>query len=471
MEREQAQTPVRRTVVERGCRPYAYLRAVADMPYAALLESSLLRPGLGRYSLLCWDPFKAVTVREETVEVENFRTGETRVPDGDPFSIMSDQFQPHRVAPSAARDLPFAGGAVGYFSYDLRHRIEELPRRCEYDVDVPYAKLCFYDHGLIFDHDRHVTEWVALPGCDHSAPSPAPAVQLPRPEPMELTPNFTRDEYLHAICRAKDYIAAGDIFQVNLAQRFEGNCAADGLDVYARLRWGNPAPFSGYLRYPECEILSSSPERFLLVRGDTVTTRPIKGTRPRRAGDEAFNRRMKQELLTATKDHAELTMIVDLERNDLGRVCRYGTVWVKEHAVLETYQTVYHLVSTVEGQLYRPEQDEFSLIRAAFPGGSITGAPKIRAMEIIEELEPHARAIYTGSIGYLSFHGRMDLNIAIRSMLKKDGRIYMNFGGGLVADSVPELEYEETLHKGRALFEAVNATTYSDLMGSESRER
>jgi len=288
---------------------------------------------------------------------------------------------------------------------------------------------------------------------------------------VELTADFTRQEYLAAVRRVKDYIAAGDIFQANLAQRFAGDCPSDGLDVYSRLRAVNPAPFAAYLRYPELEVISSSPERFLLVEGERVTTRPIKGTRPRREGDEVFNARMLEELRASAKDHAELTMIVDLERNDLGRVCSYGSVRVEEHAVVEAYPTVFHLVSTVSGRLHRPEQDEFSLIRACFPGGSITGAPKIRAMEIIEELEPHARNVYTGAIGYASFHGRMDLNIVIRTMLRTGGRVYLQVGGGIVADSDPVLEYEETLHKGKALFEALRATNYEELMEVAAHEQ
>ncbi len=202
-----------------------------------------------------------------------------------------------------------------------------------------------------------------------------------------------------------------------------------------------------------------------------MTTRPIKGTRPRAEGDDAFNRRMRAELEASAKDHAELTMIVDLERNDLGRVCRYGTVRVEEHAVIEEYPTVFHLVSTVSGELYRGAFDEFSLVRATFPGGSITGAPKIRAMEIIEELEPHARGVYTGAIGYVSFHGRMDLNIAIRTLVRAKGRVYAQVGGGIVADSDPALEYDETLHKGRALFQALNAPNFDEIMQSALHEQ
>ncbi|MHC4165267.1 MAG: aminodeoxychorismate synthase component I [Planctomycetota bacterium] len=449
----------------------AYLQAVAREPYPALLESAQHSTPLGVYSILCWAPFQKVTCAGEGIVVEDLRDGSRTLHRGDPFRALSREFDRHRLRPDPAFRLPFAGGAVGYFSYDLRHRIESLPRWTQYDLDVPEFVLCFYDRALVFDHRRQVTQWVGPAGSRADLPCPAEERGTCRVEPVELTSNFTREEYLAATERVKQYIAAGDIFQANLSQRFAGECPSEALAVYSRLRRINPAPFSAYLRYPDFEIMSSSPERFLLVEGDRVATRPIKGTRPRREGDEVFNLRMAEELGASAKDNAELTMIVDLERNDLGRVCNYGTVRVAEHAVIETYPTVFHLVSTVTGELYRTEHDEFSLIKATFPGGSITGAPKIRAMEIIEELEPHARAVYTGSIGYVSFHGRMDLNIAIRTMLKKDGRVYLQFGGGIVADSDPVLEYEETLHKGKALFEALGASNYDRIMQSASHEQ
>jgi para-aminobenzoate synthetase component 1 len=453
-----------RRPVESRCRPFAWLRAIAREPYPALLESAQQGGQMGRYSLLCWDPIKRMIWRGGGLEVFDFRGGTAYVMPGDPFRVLSQEFAPHRIDCHEAHGLPFAGGAIGYFSYDLRHRIERLPRFSNYDLDIPLSDLCLYDRGLVFDHRRGVTDWVGPADADPDLPEPdgdnAPATVMP----VELAADFTRAEYIETVERVIEYIAAGDIFQANLAQRFSGPCASDGLALYSRLRAVNPAPFAAYLRYPDLEIISSSPERFLLVEGDRVTTRPIKGTRPRREGDPVFNRRMKEELRRSAKDHAELTMIVDLERNDLGRVCSYGTVRVDEHAIIETYPTVFHLVSTVAGELYRDEHDEFSLIRATFPGGSITGAPKIRAMEIIEELEPHARNVYTGAIGYISFHGRMDLNIAIRTMVRKDGSVYAHFGGGIVADSDPVLEYEETLHKGRALFEALNASNYDQIM-------
>jgi para-aminobenzoate synthetase component 1 len=456
---------VQRTFVEGGCRPRAFLRAVADRPYPALLESAQAGTPYGRWSILCWDPFRRLTCRGRVVEVDDLRTGRRTVSGADPFRVLSREFAPLRFDAPEDFALPFAGGAVGYFSYDLRHRIERLPRRARHDVPTPDFVLCLYESALVFDHLRGVTEWVgpacAAPDLPRAADGPAPRVR-----PVVLESNFTRDDYLRAVRRAKDYIAAGDIFQANLSQRFFGRCPSEGLAVYCRLQEVNPAPFAAYLRYPEIEVISSSPERFLLVEGDRVTTRPIKGTRPRLEGDAAFNRRMRAELALSEKDHAELTMIVDLERNDLGRVCRYGTVRVEEHAVIEEYPTVFHLVSTVSGELYREGHDEFSLVRATFPGGSITGAPKIRAMEIIEELEPHARGVYTGAIGYVSFHGRMDLNIAIRTLVRARGRVYAQVGGGIVADSEPALEYDETLHKGRALFQALNAPNFDYIMQS-----
>jgi len=456
---------VQRILLEEQCRPRDYLRSVADRPYPALLESAQTGLPYGRWSLLCWDPFRKVTCRGDVVEVEDLRSGALSVSAADPFKVLSREFVPHRVRLPADFDLPFVGGAVGYFSYDLRHRIERLPRLCCCDVPTPEFVLCFYDSAIVFDHHRGLTEWVGPADARPELPCPTEE-SPPTVHPVVLESNFTREEYLEAVQRTKEYIAAGDIFQANISQRFSGLCPSDGLAVYCRLQEVNPAPFAAYLKYPELEVISSSPERFLLVQGDRVSTRPIKGTRPRVEGDEAFNRRMRAELERSAKDHAELTMIVDLERNDLGRVCSYGSVRVQEHAVIEEYPTVFHLVSTVSGRLHRAAHDEFSLVRATFPGGSITGAPKIRAMEIIEELEPHARGVYTGAIGYISFHERMDLNIAIRTLVRAQGRIHAQVGGGIVADSDPVLEYEETLHKGRALFQALNTSNLDDIMES-----
>jgi para-aminobenzoate synthetase component 1 len=393
--------------------------------------------------------------------------GSPQVLEGDPFRVLMRLLDRYRAPAPDGYPLPFAGGAVGYFSYDLRDSIEHIERRTTLDPQVPDFMLGFYDHALVFDHAEGVTYRVSRGEEPRELPEPADGAEQPV-EPVRLASDFTAGEYVGAVQRAREYIADGDIFQVNLAQRFEGHCPSSGLAVYSRLRRVNPAAYAAYLAFDGLEVMSSSPEQFLLLEGDRVTTRPIKGTRPRRRDDPEFNERMAAELLGSGKDRAELAMIVDLERNDLGRTCSYGSVRVAEHAALEGHPTVFHLVSRVTGRLHRPEQDEMSLLRGAFPGGSITGAPKVRAMEIIEGLERHARGVYTGAIGYVSFHGRMDLNIAIRTLVRHRGRVYLHSGGGIVADSRPDFEHMETLHKARALFEALRASNFKELMEADS---
>jgi para-aminobenzoate synthetase component 1 len=272
-----------------------------------------------------------------------------------------------------------------------------------------------------------------------------------------LKSNISHEEYIKAVAAAREYICAGDIFQVNLSQRFEADLNIPPYELYQRLRRINPAPFASYLNFDDVSVVSASPERFLKIRGDWVETRPIKGTRPRgKSGAE--DKALAQELLSSAKDRAENVMIVDLERNDLGRVSRYGTVKVTELAILETYPTVFHLTSTVVGRL-SPGKSRIDLLKATFPGGSITGAPKVRAMEIIDELEPTRRSVYTGSIGYLSFDGGMDLNIVIRTFVIKGSKAYFQVGGGIVYDSEPEAEYQETLDKARALIQALQLSS------------
>jgi para-aminobenzoate synthetase component 1 len=268
-----------------------------------------------------------------------------------------------------------------------------------------------------------------------------------------LTADFDKKAYCKAIQEAQRYIAEGDIYQVNLSQRFKCSTSATPWDLYMRLRSASPAPFAGFFNAGDHQLLSSSPERFLRISGSTVETRPIKGTRPRGA-TTAEDQKLRQELLASAKDRAELIMIVDLERNDLGRVCRYGSIHPEELLRLEEHPVVHHLVSTIKGELAEGH-DHIDCLRACFPGGSITGAPKIRAMEIIEELEPCRRKMYTGSMGYLGFNNETDLNILIRTMLHVNGTYYFNVGGGIVADSDPEMEYEETLHKGKGIMQAL----------------
>ena len=295
-------------------------------------------------------------------------------------------------------------------------------------------------------------------GSNEGAVSAGPSLrsgQGPGMPALQLRSNFRHDDYVRAVRRAKEYIAAGDIYQVNLSQRLSAPLTPPPLDLYRRLRGSNPSPFAAYFETPDGAVVSCSPERFLQVRGREVETRPIKGTRPRGATAEE-DARLAAELQASEKDRAENVMIVDLERNDIGRVCEFGSVHVPELFVLESYATVHHLVSTVRGRL-RPHCTALDCLRACFPGGSITGAPKVRSMEIIEELEPTRRGVYTGAIGYLCFSGDMDVNIVIRTTIVKDGTAYFQVGGGIVADSDPEAEYQETLDKGRAIGAALAA--------------
>jgi para-aminobenzoate synthetase component 1 len=274
-----------------------------------------------------------------------------------------------------------------------------------------------------------------------------------------LRAGFSREEYIAAVEKARQYIIDGDIFEVNLSQRFETDLCTTPYELYKRLRRLNPAPFACYLGFDDVIVASASPERFLRLREGCVETRPIKGTRPRGKNTKK-DQKLADELISSLKDQAENIMIVDLERNDLGRICQYGSVKVTELAILEVYPTVFHLTSTVIGRL-EEGRGIVDLLRATFPGGSITGAPKVRAMEIIDELEPTRRSIYTGSIGYFGFDGNLDLNITIRTFIIKGGKAYFQVGGAVVYDSNPEDEYQETLHKAKAMIDSLSNPTSS----------
>ena len=376
--------------------------------------------------------------------------------------------------------LPFGPGFYGYLAYDLAPEVESKailsPRR---DITLPEMWLGFYETVLVVDRAERRAMLVGGGGAgreaieralDATSRAVAPEMNSAT-QPAELTCNFTRDAYLQAVQRAHEYIAAGDIYQVNLSRRFTaaldgGDAPASLADLYLRLRRANPAPYAAYVGLGEGRaVLSSSPELFLeLGPGGRVLTRPIKGTRPRRPGDAAFNRRMRRDLLASPKDRAELVMIVDLERNDLGRVCSYGSIRVAEPRAVEAYAAVYHTVATVEGRLH-PDRTAVDLVRATFPGGSITGAPKVRSMQIIAELEPTRRSVYTGAVGYLSPRsaaepsGRCVLNIAIRTLLADWPRVHLQVGGGIVADSEPEAEFDETTDKARAMLAALGLAT------------
>ena len=440
------------------------LRNLARAEYPFLLESGLAVPRSGRYTLMGCDPFLVMTTRGRQVKL---RRGDcVEESEANPFQVLAELLERYRMP--AQDELLFAGGAVGYLAYDLGHFVERLPCTTLDDIQLPEMYLAFYDTALVMDAQEKSAYIVAA---DLGLPERKPAakrievlrrlVATPATEPTlpvagdaEITCNFTRREYLRAVQRTKDYIAAGDIFQANISRRFETAATLPPEELYLRLRAINPAPMAAYLQFDEGAIISASPERFLKVRGRRVETRPIKGTRPRGATPEE-DRALADELLASEKDNAELAMIVDLERNDVGRVCAYGSVQVTEARVLESYPTVHHLVATVEGDLHE-RHGLVDLLKATFPGGSITGAPKIRAMEIIDEIEPTRRSVYTGAIGYLGFDGNADLSIVIRTFISTRGRLFFQAGGGIVADSQLEAEFDETTDKARALLQAAN---------------
>jgi para-aminobenzoate synthetase component 1 len=450
-----------------ACPWQAFLR-LRDLPGAFFLDSAAESNGLGVFSFLGAEPLLTVSATDRAYSIR-WRGGEAEHGAANPFRLLRRLLAAFALPPVPDMPFPFAGGAVGYLGYDLKQFVERLPRSAERDTALPDLQLAFYDTVIAFTPGG---EAIGLsrdhPACPPHAAAGGAAARLERlaerlraraaPPPGDFrcgrpASSFTPSGYRAAVRRAKEYIAAGDIFQANISQRFRAPFEGDPLGFYGRLRGLNPAPFAAFLRTESGALCSASPERFLRVRGERVETRPIKGTR-RRGGSLREDRRLSQELLASAKDNAELAMIIDLERNDLGRVCLYGSVSVPDAVRLESYPDVFHLVGTVEGRLH-PRYDRVDLLKAAFPGGSITGAPKIRAMEIIDELEPTARGVYTGAIGYIGFDGDLDLNIAIRTAVIHRGQVDIQVGGGIVADSDPGAEYDETLHKGRGLFRAV----------------
>jgi para-aminobenzoate synthetase component 1 len=463
--------------------PLATCARVADLPFVLFLDSSSEDAHLGRYSCLAADPVSVIRSRGAlTQQWTAGREGWTRAA-GDALTAVREILR--RFALPAVPELPpFQGGVAGYLGYDWGAALELVPRPPFDDIAIPDAMLGVYDWVVAWDHATR-RAWILSTGMPEagagraaraarrlefvlgrlaapprSAPRPAPrpadrpsAPSYPVPDVPGLRSNFPKAGYLDAVGRVIEYVFAGDIFQANLSQRFQAPLAGTPLDLYRRLRRQNPAPFAAFLDFGGFVVASSSPERFLRVQDGHVEARPIKGTRPRGVGPE-HDAALALALAESDKDRAENVMIVDLLRNDLSRVCRPGTVRVPELFALEQYATVHHHVSTVTGEL-APEYDALDLLRVAFPGGSITGAPKVRAMQIIAELEPTARAVYCGAIGYVSLSRALDTSIVIRTYLVQDGEVYFQAGGGIVADSTPEAEYGETLDKARALIAAL----------------
>jgi len=450
-------------------------RLFKDEPYLFLLDSGMDRQKLGRYSFLGFDPFLIFRSKQDRITIIE-EDKKRELAGHNPFYVLKDLLNRYRLD-SSHTTMPFTGGAVGYFAYDLRHHLEDVVSNTADDIDIPDCYVLFYDRVIIFDHlkDRTYIASSGFPLLDRYERSKRARARLNdiakrigkprviRKEGIEekgllkdfpLSSNFTKDGYISAVNKAKEYIKKGDIYQVNLSQRFSCKTGVPAQALFERSRAINPAPFACFLDFKDVKVVSASPERFLCKRGRNIHTRPIKGTRPRGA-DLIGDVRLKSELLSSPKDRAEHVMIVDLERNDLGRVCEYGTILPTEFIMLEAYSTVFHLVSTVSGIL-REGVDAVDCLMNCFPGGSITGAPKIRSMEIIDELEPTRRSLYTGSIGYIGFNGNMDTSIVIRTFILKGDQVYFQVGGGIVADSDPEMEYQETLDKAKALIDSLN---------------
>ncbi|MDO8525240.1 MAG: aminodeoxychorismate synthase component I [Candidatus Omnitrophota bacterium] len=431
--------------------------AIHDKPYTFFLDSSLVHKRLGRFSFLGCEPFLVFSSKSDRVVLE-WAGGRREHFKANPFHILKELFKRYRSDPPRGGG-PFTSGGVGWFSYDLKDFIEDLPDIASDDLGLKDCVMGFYDAVFIYDNLKNKAYAAGSGRLDKLKKMIKGRIfdknRVFNPAPSPLRSNFSKAGYINAIKKAKEYIKKGDIYQVNLSQRFESDLRMEPSLLYSRLRSASPAPFASFLGFGDAAIMSSSPERFLFKEGRYLETRPIKGTRPRGA-DRKSDLLLQNELKKSVKDNAEHIMIVDLERNDLGRICDYGTVRPTESAVVEKYANVSHLVSTVSGRL-RKSADAIDCLLAAFPGGSITGAPKIRAMEIIESLEPVKRSIYTGAIGYISFNGNMDTSIVIRTLIAKGDKVYFSVGGGIVADSDPEEEYQETLDKAKGIMEALGA--------------
>lgn len=431
---------------------------VRDREDAVFLDSSL-QGRLGRFSIIGLAPYLKITGGDPcTVNGEAVKE--------DLSSWVRDYLRTHREENDTP--LPLISGAIGYFSYDYGREKERVASRHPREVDIPESILVFYDDFIIEDHQAHRLHLIANSHGQDAAVGMAqmeallqkagrePFTASPTPPGQtSVTANFTKKDYMAAVRRMIQYIIEGDIYIANMTQQLTIKSPMDPFDMFWRLRTANPSPFGGYFNYGDFQIVSASPERFLQMQKGHIQTRPIKGTR-KRGSTPAEDAALKQELLQSGKDKSELLMIVDLERNDLNRVCIPGSVKVTELFSVETYATVFHLISNIVGTL-RPELTVMDLIEAAFPGGSITGAPKLRAMELIDELEHSRRNLYTGSMGYLSLDGGCDLNIVIRTALHKNGVYHLGVGGGITYESELGFEYEETLQKARALLEALEA--------------
>jgi para-aminobenzoate synthetase component I len=416
----------------------------------------------GRYSIAAFEPFAKLIGKSGNLTIET--NNEQQNFSGNPLHLMREWMKDFQI--EKKDDVPdFKGGVIGFISYDYARYVEKLPVWAEDDLQIP--DICFfaYKEWFIFDHKTSELWLLFLHEDEEGAkgtmenwlgkwqtPIPLKTNTVTTHVEDHLNVSMNEQQFMDAVEKVQNYISAGDVFQVNLSVRQSKNLAVEAIDVYDQLRVLNPSPYMGYFHTPEFQLVSGSPELLIKKKGQEVSTRPIAGTRSR-GKDEAEDLQLANELIENEKERAEHVMLVDLERNDLGRVCQYGSVQVNEFMVIEKYSHVMHIVSNVRGEL-AADKDEYDLIDAVFPGGTITGAPKVRTMEIIEELEPVQRGIYTGSLGWIGFDGDTELNIIIRTMLVKDGQAHVQAGAGIVIDSSPKNEYKESLKKALALWKA-----------------
>lgn len=433
---------------------------IRDLPWSVMLESSRSYLPDARYDILAADPVLRVMSDGPRTRIES--SGKTKFSSLDPLTVVSDLLDD---PVDTLADLPFAGGALGYVSYDYGRRHEHIGTHAAADIDIPDIALGIYDWAVVVDHAEQAC-WLASHGryartlrnWDRlAARLSAPAKRVDSRDftvTSRLESNLNEQEYKLAFDAAKKHIAAGDCYQVNLTQRFSARADGDAWAAYRRLSEISPAPYAAWLDYPFASIACSSPEQFVSLRGRQARTSPIKGTRPR-AESHALDDERKRQLHQSEKDRAENVMIVDLLRNDFGRCCKPGSVDVSRLFDVESFANVHHLVSTVVGTL-RESCDATDLLVACFPGGSISGAPKIRAMQVIDDLEPQRRSIYCGAIGYLGYDGNMDTNIVIRSLLLAGGSVFAWAGGGIVADSRWQEEYQESLDKASAMLQVLS---------------
>jgi anthranilate synthase component 1 len=481
LSRKHSLVPVYRTVTADLETPVsAFLRIAAEEPEAFLLESVEGGEHVGRYTFIGIQPYKKMVSRGQDITVQEGRRSRSFT--GDIFEELKKALSGHTPARLAGLP-PFTAGAVGFFAYDVVRQIEKLPSTAKDELGVPDACLMFFDQVLAFDHVKKEIHLMVTVDLQREAregayeravrrlnklekrlASALPVQRKKRPEgKLKLTARTPKAKFLRAVEKTKEYIASGDVFQCVLSQRFDCEPGVDAFDVYRALRIVNPSPYMYFLRFgledsskkrpAEAHIVGSSPELLVRVHGREVEYRPIAGTRPRSA-DEVEDRAIEADLRSDTKEVAEHIMLVDLGRNDVGRVSEFGSVKVKDLMFVERYSHVMHLVSSLEGRL-RSGLEPIDAFRACFPAGTLSGAPKIRAMEIIEELEPARRGVYGGSILYADFNGNLDSCIAIRTLYMNGKQGYIQAGAGIVADSVPEKEFEECGNKARAVLRAI----------------